>query len=62
MLVMSRHYVWISATGITEEELMGELRLFLEDLNNRYEGRAFGATATGVIGNTARHIEAVLEE
>lgn len=59
---MGRQYFYISATGITEEEIMEELGRFMNDLTKKYERKGFGATVLGMTEDAAKRVEKMLNE
>ena len=62
MSANDRKYMYMSMTGITEEELQEELMVFLNRLNNKYAHQGFGATVLGVERPAALEIEKMLNE
>lgn len=58
---MERQYFYISATGITEEEIMEELSHFMTDLTRKY-GEKFGATVLGMTEGATKRVEKILNE
>lgn len=54
--------MYMSMTGITEEELQEELTVFFIRLNDKYAHQGFGATVLGIERPAALEIEKMLNE
>lgn len=62
MSMNDKKYMYMSITGITEEELQEELTVFFNRLNNKYAHQGFGATVLGIERPAALEIEKMLNE
>lgn len=59
---MERQYFYLSVAGLTEDELQQELSDFLNELNEKYENKNFGATVLGMTERASKRVEKMLYE
>lgn len=57
-----RQSFYISLTGINECEVQQELSKFMNDLNERYKNKGFGATVLGMTKEATEHVEKYLNK